>query len=614
MASVVPENAGGLKLDSDPNFEGPTKSRHCTDILFATILICVWVGMTILGLIGTGAITGFCSDGLGPGEPRRLFNGIDYTGNVCGISNDKLPCTNSTAATAAGARDNSNLTYAYAPNANNPNFVLCMYACPATYADQVCDYTGGNCWPSVKTTAVGSYCVPDAASAAAASQLNSTGVSVSDFSKAMSDVGKAQGPILGFGFGVAVFMGFVILRLLRVPAILSLLVWGMILGVGVALGLTGVFMITQAGKEEEANKPASSVDALKGVGYFFFALTAIYGLLILYLRNRIKLAIGVVKEAARAVGSTPALIFMPVLQTLGLLLFMLPWVYYGMYLASSGELVNYGSYRAFVYSANMRWAMLYHLFVFFWTSQFIVAVGQLVVALSVSSWYFTREKKVSNGPFLKALRLTVRYHLGTAAYGALIIAVIETLRAVLAYIQRKAAKASEGSVLQKVVQVVLCCLQCCLWCMKKCMQFINKNAYIQTAIFGTSFCTSARKAFFLILRNVARVAAVSAVGSFVLFVFKMLTAFGTAFVAYLYFSTQMTELNGYIVVSLIVLVIAYCVSLVFAEVLGMAISTVLQCFIADEEMCEGSFAEKDLKKWIDAHGSSKKTSQVEPEG
>jgi hypothetical protein len=34
------------------------------------------------------------------------------------------------------------------------------------------------------------------------------------------------------------------------------------------------------------------------------------------------------------------------------------------------------------------------------------------------------------------------------------------------------------------------------------MRFLNKNAYIQTAIFGSSFCTSAKEAFFLILRCV----------------------------------------------------------------------------------------------------------------
>lgn len=39
---------------------------------------------------------------------------------------------------------------------------------------------------------------------------------------------------------------------------------------------------------------------------------------------------------------------------------------------------------------------------------------------------------------------------------------------------------------------------------------------LQTAIFSTNFCTSAKNAFFLIARNIARVAAVSVLGEFVL--------------------------------------------------------------------------------------------------
>ena len=46
---------------------------------------------------------------------------------------------------------------------------------------------------------------------------------------------------------------------------------------------------------------------------------------------------------------------------------------------------------------------------------------------------------------------------------------------------------------------------------EKCMKFINKNAYIQTAIFGYHFCKAAKCAFFLILRNIARIMALSIV-------------------------------------------------------------------------------------------------------
>ena len=42
--------------------------------------------------------------------------------------------------------------------------------------------------------------------------------------------------------------------------------------------------------------------------------------------------------------------------------------------------------------------------------------------------------------------------------------------------------------------------------LEKFMRYINRNAYVVCAIYGRNFCTSARDAFFLLLRNVVRVA------------------------------------------------------------------------------------------------------------
>jgi len=103
------------------------------------------------------------------------------------------------------------------------------------------------------------------------------------------------------------------------------------------------------------------------------------------------------------------------------------------------------------------------------------------------------------------------YNAGTAAFGSLIIAIMATIRAVIAYIQSKAAKSKN-----RIAVAVLCCIQCCLWCIEKCIKFLNKNAYIQTAIHGYSFCKACRSAFFLLLRNILRVAAVNMVSGFVL--------------------------------------------------------------------------------------------------
>lgn len=89
-----------------------------------------------------------------------------------------------------------------------------------------------------------------------------------------------------------------------------------------------------------------------------------------------------------------------------------------------------------------------------------------------------------------------------------------------------------------MAKLLLGCLKCCFWCLEKFLKFLNRNAYImvreagrwglfllpleegfallraecpplppsapQIAVYGTNFCTSARNAFSLLMRNIIR--------------------------------------------------------------------------------------------------------------
>ena len=66
------------------------------------------------------------------------------------------------------------------------------------------------------------------------------------------------------------------------------------------------------------------------------------------------------------------------------------------------------------------------------------------------------------------------------------------------------------------------------------MKFLDKNAYIQTAIVCTSFLPSARKAFFLILRNAGRIGAVSYVLVAILILGKLCISALTTIASYYY--------------------------------------------------------------------------------
>ena len=99
---------------------------------------------------------------------------------------------------------------------------------------------------------------------------------------------------------------------------------------------------------------------------------------------------------------------------------------------------------------------------------------------------------------------------GSLAFGSLIIALIQIIRAALEYIEYKLKQGPDPG---PVVKFILKCMRCCFWCLEKFMKFLNKNAYIEVAVYGKNFCVSAKNAFFLLMRNILRVAVLDKVSS-----------------------------------------------------------------------------------------------------
>jgi hypothetical protein len=231
---------------------------------------------------------------------------------------------------------------------------------------------------------------------------------------------------------------------------------------------------------------------------------------------------------------------------------------------------------------------------------------QLIISVSVAKWYFTKNKwKIGSWTVLGSILDVAWYHAGTAAFGSLLIATVQLIRAILARLQRWAKKSGN-----KLAMAVLSCCQCCFWCLEIILKFVNKNAYIQTAIFSTSFCESCRESFALIFRNAGRVAAITYVSAAVLIIGKLFISSAVTVIGYYVLTEQMDDklhtTTGPLVV---IFLISYFISDMFMGVMDMGISTVLHCFIADEEMFQEDqrYSEKSLKNYVDRHGSSQES-------
>ena len=127
---------------------------------------------------------------------------------------------------------------------------------------------------------------------------------------------------------------------------------------------------------------------------------------------------------------------------------------------------------------------------------------------------------------------------GTVAFGSLIIAILRMIRVILEKVEAKLSQYHQDN---KIVKAAMFACKCCFWCLEKFMKFLNRNAYIMCAVSGKNFCSSAKDAFFLLLRNVARLAVLTGVVSFLMFLSKIVVVGLCAALSYLVFSGQLQE-------------------------------------------------------------------------
>ncbi|XP_075433569.1 choline transporter-like protein 2 isoform X3 [Ascaphus truei] len=354
-------------------------------------------------------------------------------------------------------------------------------------------------------------------------------------------------------------------------------------------------------------------------------------LLLIFLRKRIMIAIALIKEASRAVGYVMSSMVFPLFTFLLVCLCIAYWAITSVFLSTSSgavykvfndtqcdfagktcnpETFNTTNITRLCPDARCQFAFyggetyyhkylivfqVYNAFMFLWLANFVIALGQVTLAGAFASYYwaFKKPDDMPAFPIFSSLGRALRYHTGSLAFGSLILAIVQLIRVMLEYLDHK-LKGLDN----KCARFLLCCLKCCFWCLEKFIKFINRNAYIMIAIYGTNFCTSARNAFFLLMRNIIRVAVLDKVTDFLLFLGKLLVVGCVGILAFFFFTHRIRivqdtapDLNYYWVPIMTVIVGSYLIAHGFFSVYGMCVDTLFLCFLEDIERNDGS-AEK----------------------
>ncbi|KAK3087196.1 hypothetical protein FSP39_002993 [Pinctada imbricata] len=390
-------------------------------------------------------------------------------------------------------------------------------------------------------------------------------------------------------------------------------------------------------------------------GIIAAVILAIALLILLILCGRIRIAISLIKEGSKAIGNMMFTLLFPIFPFVLQILVIGSWLTIAVFLASTGRnqsfdvnknnseyynatsgTWNFDSIKSstsqffgeacdasssvagnttasnefctFLKSQEENftfYTQIYALFMLFWLVNFVVALGQMTLAGAFASYYwaFNKPKDIPAFPLLGSFWRCFRYHLGSLAFGSLIIAIVQIIRVMLEYVDHK-LKGSENA----VAKFFLKCLKCCFWCLEKFLKFLNKNAYILIAAHGKNFCTSAKNAFMLIMRNIVRVVVVDKVADFLLLIGKLVVVAFAASTSFFFFDGRIEflasftpSLNFYVVPIVLVTIGAYVIASCFFSVYGMAVDTLFLCFLEDLERNDGSaekpyFMSKDLLK------------------
>lgn len=604
------EEKGVTKINDD---------RSCTDIP----MLLLYIGWCAAVLIIMGVAIGR------GGNVMNIIYGTDYNGNQCTSSAPLIafPCL--------GCPMSGTVNVAYTAR-------ICVKDCNATNSDPRMAF--GMTYTSKQYL---QFCLP----VVGVAFVNATVQSSDEFSsvsgaatRAIGDLYTAYGLILGSAF-LALVLALLYSKLIQVAA--GLLVWLSLICIlfgGLFASYTCMQMASMA--MTDGTDPMR-VKAMQGVGITIAIITFLYFCAIVFMRDRIAIAVQVTKEASKSLLDMPMMLFFPIFPFVILCGYFVWWIYTALTIYSvtvktvvaNPTFPSYGGmsmvpkgwpmvaingtglngFTTTTWDTSLQQAMVVHFFHLLWTTQFLIFWTFLVIAGACANWYFTPwnaegtskprgtdEGQLPDSAVLRSCLRTTRYHMGSISFASLIIAIIQFIQACILYAERKAKEANMNETLRCII---FGCLMCFMKCVECCMKQINRNGLVFTAVYGKPFCPAACGAFVLAFANLGRVAWISMVGDFLMGIGKVLVAaLTTGLCALILFNgSYLAYISSPAFILTIIFILAWGIGSIFMVVYECAIDTVFMCFLIDEDNNKATgkyLAHPDLLKLIDAVAAS----------
>ena len=447
----------------------------------------------------------------------------------------------------------------------------------------------------------------------------------------MGDIRTAWIPVLASGLAFPLVFSFVYTLIMRFCA--GCMVWlALLLFILLTIALAVVALLkggavdialvdnvaSAAGQASASSYSFTSISQDYGIyyqviGYSLLAFALITICMCIFMRKAIQSAIHIIRTAAKALAQNFSLTLFPVITFMGIAATGVVFIICGILLLTAGNITESAmftndtstsatalaladSYKpASLKSFDMlNYMMIFDLFMFFWTTEFIQAIGVMVVGGTISHWYFgTTDTGVKPGashhgqshPCCCSWWIALRFHMGSAAFGSFLIALITMVRLAFEYIDHEMKKHNTGTP-NIAMRALKCMVSCCLYCLNKCIRFISKNAFIHTAMKGDAFCFASVRSYHLIFNHLLAFGATNSITAILMILGKCMVCIASMLFGYSWVNysgtysdpTKDTYVTSSLFISLCVLMLSYLVAESFFNVFHVCIDTIMLAY------------------------------------
>ena len=129
---------------------------------------------------------------------------------------------------------------------------------------------------------------------------------------------------------------------------------------------------------------------------------------------------------------------------------------------------------------------------FYWSLQVFQNISHMTTCGVAGAWYFSPGENL--GLTSSALKRTLTTSFGSVCLGSFLVAVIQAMRAMVRMARQQGSGGAAGAIL-------LCLADCLLRCLDQLVQFFNKYAYVQCAVYGVSFKEAASRTWNMMMNR-----------------------------------------------------------------------------------------------------------------